>query len=90
MRCLCALVNEGAKILDEGIALRASDIDVVYLNGYGFPAFRGGPMHYAEHIGLYNIVRAIGQYAQESDKAAKFWAVSPLLVERVEAGGRWV
>lgn len=90
MRCLCALVNEGAKILDEGIALRASDIDVVYLNGYGFPAFRGGPMHYAEHIGLYNIVRAIGQYAQASDKAARFWAVSPLLVERVEAGGRWL
>ncbi|KAA0911234.1 3-hydroxyacyl-CoA dehydrogenase NAD-binding domain-containing protein [Pusillimonas sp. ANT_WB101] len=89
MRCLCALVNEGAKILDEGIALRASDIDVVYLSGYGFPAFRGGPMHYAEQIGLYNIARAIGQYAQESDKAAKFWAISPLLVKRVEAGGRW-
>lgn len=90
MRCLCALVNEGAKILDEGIALRASDIDVVYLNGYGFPPFRGGPMHYAEHIGLYNIVRAISQYAQASDKTAGFWAVSPLLVERVDAGGRWL
>lgn len=90
MRCLCALVNEGSKILDEGIALRVSDIDVVYLNGYGFPAYRGGPMHYAEHIGLYNIVRAIRQYAQQSAQAAEFWAVSPLLQERVEAGGRWV
>jgi len=50
-RCVYALVNEGAQILDEGIAQRASDIDMVYLTGYGFPVFRGGPMHYAEEWG---------------------------------------
>src|SRR4029077_8159523 len=49
LRCVLALVNEGARILDEGIALRASDIDLVYLTGYGFPAARGGPMFYADH-----------------------------------------
>jgi len=51
-RCIYALVNEGAKVLEEGIALRASDIDVIYLTGYGFPAYRGGPMFYAEAVGL--------------------------------------
>ncbi|WP_237173975.1 3-hydroxyacyl-CoA dehydrogenase NAD-binding domain-containing protein [Paracandidimonas lactea] len=90
MRSLCALVNEGAKILEEGIALRASDIDVVYLNGYGYPAFCGGPMHYAANqVGLYNIARAMRQYAGESDAAGQFWKASPLLLERVEAGGTW-
>src|SRR5207245_1815091 len=51
-RTMYALVNEGARILDEGRALRASDIDLVYINGYGFPSYRGGPMHYADDIGL--------------------------------------
>ena len=59
-RCIYALVNEGARILEEGIALRASDIDVVYLTGYGFPRYRGGPMLYADTVGLYNVVRAHG------------------------------
>ena len=54
-----ALVNEGAKILEEGIALRASDIDMVYLTGYGFPVYRGGPMFYADTVGLKNVVAAM-------------------------------
>ena len=61
-RCLLRLANEGAKILDEGIALRASDCDVMYLNGYGFPAWRGGPMFYADRVGLATIYeRVIGR-----------------------------
>jgi 3-hydroxyacyl-CoA dehydrogenase len=58
-RCIFALVNEGARILAEGIAARASDIDMVYLNGYGFPLHRGGPMLYADTVGLANVVRAL-------------------------------
>jgi 3-hydroxyacyl-CoA dehydrogenase len=54
-RCIYALVNEGAKILEEGIASRADDIDVIYLTGYGFPAYRGGPMFYADAVGLKKI-----------------------------------
>ncbi len=57
-RCLYALVNEGARILEEGYALRASDIDIIYLNGYGFPAYRGGPMWYADTVGLKKVLRA--------------------------------
>jgi len=85
-RCIFALVNEGARILDEGIALRASDIDVVYLNGYGFPLHRGGPMHYAQQVGLFNVVRAIRRYALASEQAAAFWQPASLLVQSVESG----
>lgn len=85
-RCVFALVNEGAKILEEGIALRASDIDVVYLNGYGFPAHRGGPMHYAQQVGLFNVVRAMKRYAKASPKDAEFWRVSALLEQHAESG----
>lgn len=85
-RCVFALVNEGARILEEGIALRASDIDVVYLNGYGFPLHRGGPMHYAQQVGLFNVVRALGRYARESEQAATFWQPATLLVQSVETG----
>ncbi len=56
-RCMYALVNEGAEILEEGIALRASDIDIVYLYGYGFPRYRGGPMFYADTVGLDKVLR---------------------------------
>ena len=56
-RCIYALVNEGARILEEGIAARASDIDMIYLTGYGFPLHRGGPMLYADEVGLYNVAR---------------------------------
>ena len=59
-----ALVNEGANILDEGIALRASDIDMVYLTGYGFPPYRGGPMFYADTVGLKKVLDAIERFAK--------------------------
>ena len=57
-RCLYALINEGASILEEGSALRAVDIDIIYINGYGFPAYRGGPMWYRRHRGAEESVRA--------------------------------
>lgn len=85
-QCVYALVNEGAKILEEGIALRASDIDIVYLNGYGFPAHRGGPMNYAQQVGLFNVVRSIKRFAKASPEAAEFWQVAPLLEKHAESG----
>ena len=60
-RCLYALVNEGARILEEGFALRASDIDIIYLNGYGFPAYRGGPMWYADTVGLKKVYERVSR-----------------------------
>ena len=84
-RCIYALVNEGARILAEGIAARASDIDLVYLNGYGFPAFRGGPMLYADTVGLPNVVRALRRFAAEPGADAS-WQPAPLLVQLAEAG----
>jgi 3-hydroxyacyl-CoA dehydrogenase len=86
-RCVFALVNEGARILEEGIALRASDIDLVYLNGYGFPLDRGGPMFYADTVGLYNVVRAMGRFAQNPRADPEFWKPAPLLT-RLAAGGK--
>ena len=71
-RCVLALVNEGAHILDEGMALRASDIDVVYLTGYGFPAWRGGPMFYAETIELKNVLARLQEF--EIRHGAALWA----------------
>src|SRR6185503_18937115 len=61
-RCMYALANEGAHILEEGIALRASDIDMVYLAGYGFPPYRGGPMFYADTVGLASVLAAIEKF----------------------------
>ena len=87
-RCLYALVNEGARILEEGIAARASDIDIVYLNGYGLPAQRGGPMHWAEGVGLANVVRSLRRFAAEPG-ADPSWQPAPLLVQRAEAGAGW-
>jgi 3-hydroxyacyl-CoA dehydrogenase len=84
-RCIYALVNEGARILAEGIAARASDIDVVYLNGYGFPQHRGGPMRYADEVGLANVVRTLRRFAAEPG-ADPSWQPAPLLVELAEAG----
>ena len=77
-RCVLALVNEGARILEEGMALRASDIDVIYLTGYGFPAWRGGPMFYADSIGLANVVARIEEFG---------WTPAPLL-KRLAAEGK--
>ena len=84
-RLVYALVNEGARILEEGIALRASDIDMVYLSGYGFPLFRGGPMFYADPVGLPAVLAAVEQYARGYHGEA--WTPAPLLV-RLAAEGR--
>ena len=85
-RCVFALVNEGAKILEEGIAQRASDIDIVYIFGYGFPAYRGGPMLYADSLGLMNVVRAIEGFARNETADEKFWRAAPLLAKLATAG----
>jgi 3-hydroxyacyl-CoA dehydrogenase len=86
-RLVFALVNEGARILDDGIALRASDIDVVYLTGYGFPIARGGPMFYADSLGLYNVVRSMHRFAANPHGDPGFWEPAPLLA-RLAAEGK--
>ncbi|MGO9837488.1 MAG: 3-hydroxyacyl-CoA dehydrogenase NAD-binding domain-containing protein [Polyangiaceae bacterium] len=83
-RCMYAMVNEGAKILDEGIALRASDIDTVWINGYGFPPHRGGPMFYADTVGLAKILTRVQEFLA---KHGKVWTPSPLL-QRLASEGR--
>jgi 3-hydroxyacyl-CoA dehydrogenase len=83
-RCIYALANEGAKILDEGIALRASDIDMVYLSGYGFPLYRGGPMFYADTVGLKNVVAAMAKYA--GGRNGQYWKPAALLAKLAAAG----
>ena len=85
-RCIFALVNEGAKILEEGIAQRASDIDVVYLTGYGFPPWRGGPMHYADSLGLYNVVRSMRRLAKNPHGDPAAWEPAPLLAKLAAEG----
>jgi 3-hydroxyacyl-CoA dehydrogenase len=86
-RCVYALVNEGARILDEGIAQRASDIDIVYIYGYGFPPWRGGPMLHADSMRLIEVVRAMRRFAANPHGDPAFWQPSPLLV-RLAAEGR--
>ncbi len=86
-RLIYALVNEGAKILEEGIAGKASDIDMVYLAGYGFPLFRGGPMCYADQQGLFNVVQAMKRFAANPHDDAAFWQPAPLLA-RLAAEGK--
>jgi 3-hydroxyacyl-CoA dehydrogenase len=83
-RLVYSLVNEGAKILEEGIALRASDIDMVYLTGYGFPLYRGGPMFYADTVGLQNVLMAMEKYAVGPHADA--WKPAPLLVKLAAEG----
>ncbi|MPS77305.1 MAG: 3-hydroxyacyl-CoA dehydrogenase [Achromobacter sp.] len=83
-RYLAAMINEAANVLHEGIALRPSDVDVVFLSGYGFPRYRGGPMHYADSVGLAQVLADIRAFAKE-DPA--FWKPSPLLVRLAESGG---
>ena len=84
-RCVYALVNEGARILEEGIAARASDVDMVYLTGYGFPLFRGGPMLYADSVGLVTVKRAMERYRAATGD--KFWEPAPLIA-RLAAEGK--
>jgi len=76
-RSLYSLINEGARVLEEGVALRSSDIDVVYIAGYGFPDFRGGPMFYADTVGLANVLRAMRGFARGYQGDA--WQAAPLL-----------
>ncbi len=85
-RCILGLVNEGAKILEEGVAQRSSDMDIVYINGYGFPIWRGGPMFYANSIGLDKVLEKINKFA-EKDK--DFWKPADLLVALANDGGRF-
>ncbi len=86
-RLVYSLVNEGAKIVEEGIASKASDIDMVYLTGYGFPLWRGGPMCYADTQGLFNVVQAMKQFARNPLDDASFWQPAPLLA-RLAAEGK--
>jgi 3-hydroxyacyl-CoA dehydrogenase len=82
-RCILALVNEGARILQEGYALRASDIDIIYINGYGFPAYRGGPMWYADTLGLKTVYQRILQF---HNLHGETWEPAPLLKQLAEQG----
>jgi 3-hydroxyacyl-CoA dehydrogenase len=81
------MVNEGAKILEEGIAIRASDIDVVYVYGYGWPVYRGGPMHYANSIGLDKVVEKLRAF--QSSSGNDFWQPSQYLVDLADKGGHF-
>ena len=85
-RLVYALVNEAARILEEGIASKASDIDMVYLMGYGFPIYRGGPMNYADQVGLFNVVQSMKRFAQNPLDDAKFWEPAPLLAKLAAEG----
>jgi 3-hydroxyacyl-CoA dehydrogenase len=82
-RCIYALVNEGARILEEGYALRAVDIDIIYLNGYGFPAYRGGPMWYADTVGLKKVHDRILEFQKHH---GELWEPAPLLKKLAEQG----
>ena len=85
-RLVYALVNEAAHILEDGIASKASDIDMVYITGYGFPMFRGGPMNYADQTGLFNVVQAMNRFAKNPMDDAEFWKPAPLLSRLVAEG----
>ncbi|CAN7274544.1 3-hydroxyacyl-CoA dehydrogenase NAD-binding domain-containing protein [Acidovorax sp. LjRoot118] len=85
-RLVFALVNEGAHILEDGIASKSGDIDMVYLTGYGFPIYRGGPMHYASEVGLFNVVQAMDRFAKNPNDDAEFWKPAPLLAKLAAEG----
>jgi 3-hydroxyacyl-CoA dehydrogenase len=85
-RLVFALVNEGSHILEDGIASRASDIDMVYITGYGFPMHRGGPMLYADQVGLFNVVQAMKRFQRNPRDDAKFWEPAPLLARLAGEG----
>ncbi len=83
-RCIYPLINEGAKILAEGMAQRPGDIDVIWANGYGFPKFRGGPMHYADEVGLDKVLATLQRFARE--QGPLYWQPAPLLEKLVSEG----
>jgi 3-hydroxyacyl-CoA dehydrogenase len=83
-RCLYAMVNEAARILDEGIVEQARDIDIVWLHGYGFPRYRGGPMFWADRIGAPAMVEAITRYGR--DVGTEYWTPAPLLARMARDG----
>ena len=85
-RCILALINEGADILSEGVAQRAADLDVVYINGYGFPIWRGGPMHHANAMGLDVVVEKLEKYAAITGNDV--YKPSDLLVKLANSGGK--
>jgi 3-hydroxyacyl-CoA dehydrogenase len=85
-RLVFSLVNEAAHIVEEGIANKASDIDVVYIFGYGFPVYRGGPLNYANEVGLFNVVQAMKRFAKNPLDDAKFWEPAPLLAKLAAEG----
>jgi 3-hydroxyacyl-CoA dehydrogenase len=82
-RCLFGMINEGAKLLELGVAQRPGDIDIVYVTGYGFPASRGGPMYYADQIGLANVLADIRRFHAEH---GYWWQPAPLLERLAEQG----
>jgi 3-hydroxyacyl-CoA dehydrogenase len=83
-RCVYALINEGARILEGGFALRAADIDIIYVNGYGSPVHRRGPMWYADTVGLKNVYRRVCEF---ESRHGEMWEPAPLLRELAEHGG---
>ena len=85
-RLVFSLVNEAAHILEDGIASKASDIDMVYITGYGFPIYRGGPMLYADQVGLFNVVQAMHRFAANPHDDAEFWKPAPLLAKLAAEG----
>ncbi len=85
-RCIYALVNEGARILEEGYALRAGDIDIIYITGYGFPAWRGGPMWYADTVGLDKVYARVEELHRVH---GRLWEPAPLLKRLAQEGGRF-
>jgi len=85
-RLVYSLVNEGARIVEEGIALRASDIDMVYLTGYGFPLWRGGPMNYADTVGLWNVAQSMKKFGKNPADDQAFWQPAPLLASLAAEG----
>lgn len=86
-RCIYGLITEGARLLEEGIASRASDIDVIWINGYGFPRHRGGPMHYADTIGPARVLDTVRQFRDRFGE--QYWSVPPLLERLAAENGRF-
>src|SRR6202051_1927371 len=85
-RCIYALINEGARIIEDGIAQRSSDIDLVYLNGYGFPAYRGGPMFFADQTGLHEVVRTLKSIAAQPGSDLGVWTLGALVARFAHQG----